>query len=117
MNFRFIGVFILSFLTSCQVYKSDFDCPPCKGVPCTSVSDIQKMIVETPDGGPDIFLDVLPSEFASFCPGKNCQKPGRCSNSKPMRKRIWVNEDRSDKTTTQGYFIYFNDSCKEDCCQ
>lgn len=115
MNFKIMGVVILSFLTSCQVYKSDFDCPPCKGVPCTSVSNIQKMIIETPDGGPDIFLGVLPSELTSHCPDKGCKKQGYYS--KPMGKRIWVNEDRSNKTTTQGYFIYFSEPCEEGCCQ
>ena len=41
--------------TSCQVYRSQFDCAPSSGVPCASVSEIESRIVETTEG-PDLFL-------------------------------------------------------------
>ncbi len=28
------------------MYKSQFDCPPSPGIPCTSVTDLESMIVE-----------------------------------------------------------------------
>lgn len=106
MNIRLFSVAMLIIFSSCQVYNSEFDCPPCRGVPCTSVSDIQKMIVETPEGGPDIFL----------------AKPlNSCSNSRPRyhgserkrnkgieRQRIWVEHSESETATVQGHFIYFD---------
>ena len=52
----------LHLLSSCQVYRAEFDCQPGYGVPCTSVTDIEKMIVETPDNSPDTFLGYLPSK-------------------------------------------------------
>lgn len=46
---------LLFLAGSCSVYENDFDCPPDIGVPCTSSSDIESMIIETTHG-PDIFL-------------------------------------------------------------
>lgn len=45
---RFVVSLFLLTLCSCQTYRSNFDCSPGKGVRCTSVTDIEKMIVETP---------------------------------------------------------------------
>jgi hypothetical protein len=43
-------------LTACSpVYEQTFDCPPGEGVPCTSVTDLEALIVETNEG-PDIFI-------------------------------------------------------------
>lgn len=33
-------------LSACSMYRSEFDCPPCKGIGCKSVSDVMDMIVE-----------------------------------------------------------------------
>ncbi len=41
---------LLLCLTSCSMYQKDFDCPPGKGVSCTSVTTLEKMIIETPSG-------------------------------------------------------------------
>lgn len=94
------------FLTSCQVYQSNFDCPPGKGIPCTSVSDIEKMIVET-DKGPDFLLerknDCCPAE------SKNC-----CSVTPSLsNKRIWVEtyEDEGGNIV-EGHYIYLKEKAK-----
>jgi hypothetical protein len=42
-------------LTSCAMYQQDFDYSPPRGVPCTSQTDLEKMIIET-DKGPDLFV-------------------------------------------------------------
>lgn len=42
-------------LSSCAMYRQDFDCPPEMGVPCTSVTDLEAMVVDTKKG-PDLFL-------------------------------------------------------------
>jgi hypothetical protein len=94
---------LFAMLTSCQAYRSKFDCPPGKGVPCASVHEIEKMIVET-DEGPDIFLfqpvkresNVIPSTSASF--------------KKGCLKRIWVNPSTTlEGDYVEGYYIYLSD--------
>jgi hypothetical protein len=64
-------IFALLLLPSCAVYRRQFDCPPEEGVPCTSVSDLEQMIVET-ECGPDLFLTAEPVCL-------------------PARKRVWMN--------------------------
>ena len=34
----------LCFLSACQIYKSDFDCPHSPGLGCVSVSDVNERI-------------------------------------------------------------------------
>jgi len=87
-------VFLL-FLPSCSIYRQNFDCPPEGGVSCTSVSDLEQMIVETKQG-PDLFFgkDPTPSPL----------DPVATSN------RIWVSNGRGG-----GCFIYFHQ--EEECCE
>lgn len=48
--------FLLVGLTSCSsIYENNFDCQPCRGVPCTSVTEIESMIVET-SVGENVFI-------------------------------------------------------------
>ncbi len=42
-------------LASCNIYHSDFECPPGEGVGCASVGEVMEMIVETEEGE-DLFL-------------------------------------------------------------
>ena len=51
---KYILIFIFLVCSSCQVYQSDFDSPVGKGIPNKSVSEIEKMIIET-ESGPDLF--------------------------------------------------------------
>ena len=43
---------------ACNVYNSDFDCPPGKGIGCASVSQVLDLIVER-DMGEDLFVPDL----------------------------------------------------------
>jgi len=110
MNIKFTSLLLLTLTTSCQVYQSNFDCPPCDGVPCTSVTEIQKMIIETPDGGPDIFLGKYNDSSCSSCtPDKPCRKK-ECPDQSKTIKRIWVEAENSGKSHTEGHYIYFEPS-------
>lgn len=115
MSYRIMCVLVFAGLTSCQVYQSEFDCPPSRGVPCTSVSDIQKMILETPDGGPDIFSENYPSEFGASCPNTRCSS--KTKKFEGANKRIWVSPSCDENTTVQGHFIYFKESIDGDVCE
>lgn len=55
MRIAFLLVGLSLCLSSCAIYRQKFDCPPEPGVPCTSVTDLEQMIIET-DVGPDIFV-------------------------------------------------------------
>ena len=58
--------FLTSFLHSCAIYRRNFDCPVDKGVPCTSLIDLEMMIIET-KCGPDLFLDDSTERVGSTC--------------------------------------------------
>ena len=45
-------------LSSCGVYKSQFDCPPGKGIGCAPVSEVLDMIVEEEHEEDDFVTDV-----------------------------------------------------------
>lgn len=115
MKSKFIILSAL-LLTSCQTYKSTFDCPPGEGIPCTSVSEIQKMIIETPDGGPDIFLGKIPSRTCSDCSKKRCRTHSGRTGANSEMKRIWVEGLESDCSSVQGHYIYFQESCQRGEC-
>lgn len=51
----YILIALSLLFSSCSIYRQKFDCPPDPGVPCTSVTDLEQMIIET-DLGPDIFV-------------------------------------------------------------
>ncbi|PJD94538.1 MAG: hypothetical protein CK425_11195 [Parachlamydia sp.] len=80
-------ILMLCLSTSCQSYRTVFDCPPGEGVPCTSVTQIEKMIIES-DEGPDIFVR---EKMSPYC-----------------AKKIWVNEN-PDECGSKGYYIYIPD--------
>lgn len=52
----------LTLLTSCQIYKKDFDCPIASGIPCQSVSEIESMIIEQEEGSDYLSCDEHPKE-------------------------------------------------------
>jgi hypothetical protein len=104
---NFICVITLAaFFSSCQAYKCKFDCPVGQGVPCTPVTDIEQMIIETPEGSPDIFLGYLPTtEQEKPC----CTTRNKTSN--PLQEscstRIWIEEKSLDcGSYVEGHYIY-----------
>lgn len=107
---KYINGFLVAglslLLCSCQTYRKNFDCEPGVGVPCTSVTDIEKMIIETPEGGPDIFLGYLPVESCSTdsCRNEYCDR---------SRRRVWIeSKTLSCGTFIEGHFIYIKTSGK-----
>lgn len=105
-------IFILFILcSSCgSSYKHNFDCPPSPGIPCTSVSEIQKMIIETPEGGPDIFTGKIPSNACEKCNRKRCRVHSTGGDNAQV-KRIWVSGCDCGDSKVEGHFIYFERSC------
>jgi|LakMenEpi03Aug12_release.lakeMendotaPanAssembly.Ray.scaffolds.fasta_scaffold03135_14 hypothetical protein len=102
MHFRLI--LCLLFLSSCQIYRSKFDCPPGEGVPCTSVTEIEKMIIETPEGESDIFLGGLPKRKLKM----KKKEITRCVKTCP-EKRVWVEgEFMPSGDYVEGHYIYLS---------
>lgn len=98
-------LFLSGVIASCQSYKNQFDCPPGEGVPCTSVSELEKMIIESDEGGPDIFSGKkLNSEDTTGC----CNKSQR--NMPISGKKLWINDfPNSPEVGCRGQYIYFPD--------
>lgn len=65
-------------LSSCAIYHQQFDCPPEPGVPCTAVTDLEQMIIET-DTGPDIFVGSTSQGYTQVC----------------RKKRVWIAGQRN----------------------
>jgi hypothetical protein len=88
MKFPYLLLIPLLLLPSCAIYRRQFDCPPDQGVPCTSVTDLEQMIVET-EKGPDIFLSNPPDPCTSCA----------C-------KKIWINAyNTPDGCWIPGHYI------------
>ncbi len=111
MNARKLLLLIPLVLCSYQAYKTQFDCPPGKGVPCTSVSEIQSMIIETPEGGPDIFLGKIPRTSCTDCKERRCRTHPGSVGSNAMLKRVWVEGEEFGCSKTDGHYIYFQETC------
>ncbi len=88
MKIRTLLLCLPLLFTSCAIYRQKFDCPPDPGVPCTSVSDLERMIIET-ESGPDIFV------------GEDTQ--GTTSECDKKAQRVWIR-----KPCGRGCYIYFN---------
>jgi hypothetical protein len=98
----------LFLLTACNSYRKNFDSPPGCGIPCTSVSTLEQMIVESPSG-PEIFLGCVPKpvEIES---GPICRCTDSLGPEKPFQRRIWIapKEGRAS-------YLYFEETplCEE----
>jgi hypothetical protein len=99
INRSYLFIAMLSLvLSSCQMYRSQFDCPPGEGIPCTSVTDIESMVIET-KRGPDV---LAPSETGAW---KNlipilplCQA-----------RKVWISDvDTNCGCHIEGHYIYIN---------
>ena len=100
MGFRTFSALMgsLTILTSCTEYRSHFDCSPGRGVPCTSVSKIESMIIET-SKGPDIFTG---------CQEKREAWKDKKANLKICR--VWIEEaETEDGHVIGGHYLYFTD--------
>jgi conjugal transfer pilus assembly protein TraV len=94
--FLFVGCSILS---SCSIYNEHFDCEPPCGVPCTSVTDIESMIMET-DKGPDVLV-VPEKEEESCCMLCKRKKTVSCTS----KRKVWMCEGRGHYLTEKTQYI------------
>lgn len=102
VNPRAIFLFLPFLLTACQTYRSHFDCPPGCGIPCTPVTTIEKMILET-DEGPDLFLGYVPDEEQNGSQGF-ARLPHRPSNN---TMRVWLEGKQLPcGTYIEGHYIF-----------
>jgi hypothetical protein len=87
---------------SCSHYTGTFDCPPGKGVHCKSVTEIEKMIIETEDKEADIFI---PGD----CKKKNCRrKVASYLKGKETDRKVWVaGSVDSSGNYVEEHYIYF----------
>lgn len=102
---RFFLSVLTIFLTSCSVYKQQFDCPPPAGIPCASVTEIESMIVET-DKGADIIVkpEVEADNHCFWC---GAQKAGCAfpSKSSGCNRKVWICSKKSPCDSTKGYYF------------
>ena len=101
-----IFIMLAMLAQSCQVYQSNFDCPPKEGIPCRSVTEIEAMIVES-QKGPDILIEREPE-------GPELIQKLRCANSAPKNlKKIWITERQTEcGGKIEGHYVYFvGDDC------
>jgi len=109
---------IISFLiSSCSIYKQEFDCEPPIGVPCTSETDLEAMIVET-NKGPDLFLPVEKEEYKLPCTKRTKIPTERIAAS--LSRKVWFcNQSSEEGYHVQGHYIYQAVSpinTEDDCC-
>lgn len=101
-------IFLLVFLTSCSMYRRNFDECPIQSVPCTPVTTLEKMIIESPCGD-DLFVRTVPKlvdvEDNPICRYTKNPKP-----SGPFQRRIWVNTKECEPT-----YFYFDD--EDETCE
>ncbi len=88
------------------MYKRDFDCPPGEGVPCTPVTTLEKMILESPCGE-DSFTGCVP-KLVNMYSSPSCKK-AYSTDSEPFQRRIWLAPKDGCST-----YIYFH---KEMLCE
>jgi len=89
---------------SCSYYKKSFDCPPCMGVGCKSVTEIEEMIIEKPDGQPDDFIGMADSRTRQ----KLRKSEKRCVKCKDNNAyRVWVEDTYEGDRMHEGHYVYF----------
>jgi hypothetical protein len=116
LNFLFYSFLVPSILvlSSCSIYKQQFDCPPPAGIPCASVTEIESMIVET-DKGADLIVkpEVEENNHCFWC---GAQKPGLSFPSKTSKcnSKVWMCSQKKDGCLKSGH--YFQKSDTPDFC-
>lgn len=97
---------ILFFLSSCSLYKTHFDCPVEQDITCTSVTSLERMIVESPCG-PDVIVGCIPKpvekQHQIFCQHATME-------SEPLfERRIWI----APKDGEPAYIYFPEGLCEE----
>ena len=97
-----LTVSLMALFSSCQAYKTGFDCPPKSGIPCKSVSEIEKMIVET-ERGPDLLVEREDKYEIIHC---NQETKSLCKDEE--RKRVWMASQTNESgDCVEAHYIYF----------
>lgn len=90
------------------MYKRDFDCIPSQGVPCTPLTTLEKMIVES-SCGDESFTGCVP-KLAEIESKPSCKRAACNQQEAPFQRRIWI----ASKEGRPAY-IYFDEDeqCEE----
>lgn len=102
MKTRSLLFSLLALLSSCSLYQKQFDCPPKQGVTCTSVTTLEKMIVEAPSGE-DVFLGCVP-KLVEMHNNKACKCTENRISDAPFQRRVWIASKEGKPT-----YIYFEE--------
>ncbi|MDB2613577.1 hypothetical protein N9Y92_00270 [Chlamydiales bacterium] len=111
---RFFLIPVLVSLFGCCRPQPCPECPiPC-GIPCTSLSEIDAMVIETPDGEPDIFTGQKIRGRKTPCK----RRRSSCSSKKSDEiGRIWIEGSSNQKGDyIEGHYIYFNKNQRSQQC-
>ena len=89
------------------MYQQEFDCPIPPGVSCTSVTDLESMIIET-DRGADVLL--TPHQSSTCCQKKTkscaCKKKAVATNHTHEEPKVWVCQQLIGETCQrQGHYL------------
>lgn len=88
------------------MYQQEFDCPIPQGISCTSVTDLESLIVET-NRGPDVL--VIPNQASNNCKYLNKKN---ASTEKVEKPRVWICQELiNDDCERQGHYLYITDPC------
>ena len=86
------------------MYKQEFDCHVPQGVPCTSETDLESMVIDTSQG-PDIFLPPQVEDTAISC-HKRKQCPAQRFTS-ALGRKVWMcDQTLGEGGYIQGHYIY-----------
>lgn len=107
MRISVLSLVIGCLMSSCQVYQAQFDCCPGRGVPCASLTEIEKLIVETEEG-PDLFLGNPKTD--SYWK-QDATKYIHTSNG-----RIWIEQKITQEGCECGHYLYLSEQAKADSC-
>jgi conjugal transfer pilus assembly protein TraV len=108
LSFYFYLGALSLWLSSCSVYNQQFDCPPPSGIPCTSVTEIESMIVET-DKGPDLIIKPEVEEDHCFWCGSPKSGLASLSKTSPCNRKVWICSQRKEGCSLKGYYAQKSD--------
>ncbi len=112
LHFRspFLLSAIFMLLSSCSIYKQQFDCPPPAGIPCASVTEIESIIVET-EKGSDLIIkpEVEETNHCFWCGAQKAVYAFPSKNSKCNRK-VWICSQKNEDYLIKGHYFQQSDA-------
>lgn len=109
LTYVFLGIFSI-LISSCSVYKQQFDCPPPEGISCASVTEIESMIVET-EKGPDLLVIPESNEdhHSFWCIQKTHTVSSRSSKTSRCHRRVWLCSQIKEGDWIKGHYLQGSD--------